>query len=89
MSDSLANEPDRSAEAMEAMKREVAKLRDDTYDLGMFSKSEVETLRFENGQLRERNARLTNEVAGLRVQLEKYKDREAAVARMWHDPASQ
>lgn len=37
--------------------------------------------------------RLTTEAADeierLRAEVQKYKDKEAAIARMWHDPASQ
>lgn len=37
--------------------------------------------------------RLANEAADeierLRAEVQKYKDKEAAIARMWHDPASQ
>ncbi len=30
-----------------------------------------------------------NEIERLRSDVQKYKDKEAAIARMWHDPASQ
>ena len=29
------------------------------------------------------------EIERLRAEVQKYKDKEAAIARMWHDPASQ
>jgi hypothetical protein len=43
----------------------------DTYDLGMFSKSEVARLRLDNEQLRARNVRLVNEITARRVVMSK------------------